>query len=77
MKPISIGPIGGRQWDMSRATGGWQHDRSIQVIKWLESEQGERWSKQVHNSDGFRTLLVTVVVDGRMSGDPELVLWYA
>ena len=48
-----------------------------EIIDWLESPSGESWSRAIHNTDGFRTFLVTVVTDGIVSSDIDMVLWYA
>jgi len=47
-----------------------------EIIDWLESPSGESWSRAIHNTDGFRTFLVTVHPDEH-SKDLEAVLWYA
>ena len=47
------------------------------VIAWLESPEGESWSRFHNDTSGHRYLLVTVVPDGKISGDPEAILLYA
>lgn len=55
-----------------------------EIVRWLESPEGENWSRKIHSVDPFyhRTALVSVIEDEPESG-PETAsaivahLWYA
>lgn len=45
------------------------------VIDWLESAEGGKWSRRVHHIQGAATWLLSVKVDGD-KGMPESLLWW-
>jgi hypothetical protein len=55
----------------------------IDIIKWLESADGECWSRRMHNTDGIRSFLMSVKIDTAGADFPfpdfefEAVLWHA
>jgi len=48
-----------------------------EIIDWLESPDGEYWSSAIHNTDGFRTFLVTIKPDDYEDDLIYGILWYA
>lgn len=47
------------------------------VIKWLESPEGEFWSRRKHDTDGYRYFLMTVKPDDGANMHEQDLLWYA
>lgn len=45
------------------------------VIKWLESDEGETWSRKAHHVTGPSTWLVTVKDDAD-KGLPSVLIWW-
>jgi hypothetical protein len=45
------------------------------VIKWLESPEGEDWSRHAHNTTGPATWLMSVKDDHWLGGFPVAILW--
>lgn len=46
----------------------------MSVIEWLESPEGEEWSKAHHNVPNRGAILVSVVTD---NGYTNSIIWYA
>ncbi len=45
------------------------------VIKWLESPEGEDWSRHAHFTTGPATILMSLKTDRTLGGLYERVLW--
>lgn len=56
---------GGRQWDMS------------EIIAWLESTEGERWSRATHNLPGGRTVYMLMSIKNDQTDGIDKYLWLA
>ena len=48
-----------------------------EVITWLESPEGEAWSRRFHaNEQGFTTMLISVKDDTVPDDDVTNIIWY-